>query len=84
MKQVLLGIAGGLFAGLATLGILFTGPLSPSNPKKLLSRRSRLHLEANRNRPPTETEVEVVEEPIRCSVSEFEDPKTSWVCRLRS
>jgi serine-type D-Ala-D-Ala carboxypeptidase/endopeptidase (penicillin-binding protein 4) len=74
MKQVLLGIAGGLFAGLATLGILFTGPLSPSSPEDIAQEPVEAALEVQPEPTPTESAtVEVVEEPIRCSVSEFED-----------
>lgn len=74
MKQVLLGIAGGLFAGLATLGILFTGPLSPSSPEDIAQEPVEAALEVQPEPTVTESELaEVVEEPIRCSVSEFED-----------
>ena len=76
MKQALLGIAGGLFAGLATLGILFTGPLSLSNENPVAEPSVEATLEAQPapTQTPTEPEeVEVVEEPIQCSVSEYED-----------
>ncbi len=76
MKQALLGVAGGLFAGLAALGILFTGPLSLSSEEPMPQETVAATIEAQ----PTPTEapleaepVEVVEEPIQCSVSEFED-----------
>jgi serine-type D-Ala-D-Ala carboxypeptidase/endopeptidase (penicillin-binding protein 4) len=74
MKQVLLGIAGGLFAGLATLGILFTGPLSPSSPEEVAQEPVEAALEMQPEPTVTESEsADVQDEPIRCSVSEFED-----------
>lgn len=76
MKQALLGIAGGLFAGLATLGILFTGPLSLSDDQPVAQPTVDVTIEAQTTptQAPSESEVvEVIEEPIQCSVSEYED-----------
>lgn len=76
MKQALLGIAGGLFAGLAALGILFTGPLSLSNEEPVAQPEAEVTQEASPSptTTPTESEVvEVVEEVVQCSVKEFEE-----------
>ena len=76
MKQALLGIAGGLFAGLAALGILFTGPLSLSSDEPVAQPEAEVTQEASLSpsTTPSESEVaEVVEEVIQCSVKELEE-----------
>lgn len=76
MKQALLGIAGGLFAGLAALGILFTGPLSLSNEEPVAQPEAEVTQEVSPSPSTTATEsevVEVVEEVVQCSVTEFEE-----------
>ena len=76
MKQALLGIAGGLFAGLAALGILFTGPLSLSNEEPVAQAEAEVTQEASPSPTTTATESEVVEadeEVVQCSVKEFEE-----------
>ncbi len=75
MKQALIGIAGGLFAGLAALGILFTGPLSLSNDEPAQP-EAEVTQEASPSptTSPSESEaVEVVEEVVQCSVKELEE-----------
>jgi serine-type D-Ala-D-Ala carboxypeptidase/endopeptidase (penicillin-binding protein 4) len=74
MKQALIGIAGGLFAGLVALGLLFSGPLGSGNEPVAQEPVSQ---------SPTATPVptqsatvsesaELAEEIIACSVSELE------------
>ena len=75
MKQALLGVAGGLFAGLAALGILFTGPLSLSEEEPIAEPEASITQEATATptQAPAEPEVvETVEELVQCSVTELE------------
>ena len=86
MKQVLLGVAGGLFAGLATLGILFTGPLSPTTQDNLAQQPIEASLDEQPEPTETPTEepaVEVTEEPIRCTVNEYEDSEDILVLQAQ-
>ena len=74
MKQALIGIAGGLFAGLVALGLLFSGPLGSGNEPVAQESVS----ESPTATPvPTQSETvsesaELAEEVIACSVSELE------------
>jgi D-alanyl-D-alanine carboxypeptidase/D-alanyl-D-alanine-endopeptidase (penicillin-binding protein 4) len=74
MKQALIGVAGGLFAGLVALGLLFTGPLGADNGPVAQEQASQTP-EVTAKPSPSETisePVEPVEEVIACSVSELE------------
>lgn len=76
MKQALLGVGGGLFAGLAVLGILFTGPLSLSDDQPVAQEVVEATLEPQPTEEPEPIETETQEpepEVIQCSVSEYED-----------
>ena len=78
MKQALLGVGGGLFAGLAVLGILFTGPLSLSEEQPLAQEVVEATVEPQPTSEPDTVETEAPEpepepEIIQCSVSEYED-----------
>jgi serine-type D-Ala-D-Ala carboxypeptidase/endopeptidase (penicillin-binding protein 4) len=75
MKQALLGVGGGLFAGLAVLGILFTGPLSLSDEQPVAQEVVEATLEPQPAQEPEPVETETSEpepEVIQCSVSEYE------------
>lgn len=71
MKQALIGVAGGLFAGLVALGLLFTGPLGASNDQVAQEQPTQTP-EVTVEPSPSETVSEPVEEVIACSVSELE------------
>jgi serine-type D-Ala-D-Ala carboxypeptidase/endopeptidase (penicillin-binding protein 4) len=71
MKQALIGVAGGLFAGLVALGLLFTGPLGASNDQVAQEQPTQTP-EVTVEPSPSETVSEPVEEIIACSVSELE------------
>lgn len=74
MKQALIGIAGGLFAGLVALGLMFSGPLSANNeqsPEVLIA--ETVTPEPTEPAPQeTEESVEPVAEEIRCTVEDLE------------
>lgn len=74
MKQALIGIAGGLFAGLVALGLMFSGPLSGNDeptPEVLIAETATP--EAKEPEPPeTKESAEPVVEEIRCTVAELE------------
>jgi serine-type D-Ala-D-Ala carboxypeptidase/endopeptidase (penicillin-binding protein 4) len=76
MKQALLGVAGGLFAGLATLGILFTGPLSLSRDEPVAQEVVEATIEPQPTPAQSEEVTEspaLVPEVVQCSVRELED-----------
>ena len=79
MKQILLGVAGGLVSGLLVLTFLFFGPLSPTpvpSASTSVSEQPLATLEAApeiTDEPSDQPTEEPTEEPIQCSVSEFED-----------
>lgn len=76
MKQALIGIAGGLFAGLVALGLMFSGPLSltgSDDTEELAAQTPEVSVAPAESIEPTETEsLEPEEEIIRCSVQELE------------
>jgi D-alanyl-D-alanine carboxypeptidase/D-alanyl-D-alanine-endopeptidase (penicillin-binding protein 4) len=74
MKQALIGIAGGLFAGLVALGLMFSGPLGSGNEPVAQEPVSQ---SPTATPVPTQSETvsesaELAEEIIACSVSELE------------
>jgi D-alanyl-D-alanine carboxypeptidase/D-alanyl-D-alanine-endopeptidase (penicillin-binding protein 4) len=76
MKQVLLGVGSGLFAGLAVLGILFTGPLSAPDEQPVAQEVVEATLEPQPTQEPEPLETETAEpEPqvVECSVKDYED-----------
>ena len=86
MKQALLGVGGGLFAGLAVLGILFTGPLSLSEEQPVAQEAVEATLEPQptSDSEPVETETQEPEpEIIQCSVSEYEDSEDILVLQAQ-
>jgi len=80
MKQILLGVAGGLVSGILVLTFLFFGPLAPQDQDVVSSPTETEQPAATLEAAPepteegtTEPSEEPTEEPVHCSVSEFED-----------
>lgn len=74
MKQALIGIAGGLFAGLVALGLMFSGPLSANNDpvaEESLSQAPDMAPETKEPESVPET-TPAAEEGVRCTVTELE------------
>lgn len=77
MKQILLGVAGGLISGLLILTFLFFGPLDPNTPETestpIATEQPAATLQAPEEPQPSETPIEEPEpEVIECSVTELE------------
>lgn len=77
MKQILLGVAGGLATGLLVLTILFFGPLAPEQnvaaDEPIITEQPQATLQPAPSETESAVEPESTEEPIRCSVTEYED-----------
>lgn len=77
MKQILLGVAGGLATGLLVLTVLFFGPLAPQQDvatgEPAVTEQPQATLEAASEETEPTAEPEPTEEPIQCSVAEYED-----------
>jgi len=76
MKQILLGVTGGLVSGLLILAVLFFGPLASDEPVAQPTPSETARPEATLEAAPEPTEeptVEPTEEPVQCSVAEYED-----------
>lgn len=77
MKQILLGVAGGLVSGLLILTFLFFGPLSPNNSEPestpIATEQPAATLQVPDEQQPSETPTAEPEpEVIECSVTELE------------
>lgn len=77
MKQILLGVAGGLATGLLVLTLLFVGPLAPVEDPPVAPQSETEKPAATLEAAPEATE-EAVEQPsepeqIQCSVAQLED-----------
>jgi D-alanyl-D-alanine carboxypeptidase/D-alanyl-D-alanine-endopeptidase (penicillin-binding protein 4) len=76
MKQIFLGVTGGLVSGLLILAVLFFGPLAPAEqvaePVETTTTQPPATLEPA-NEPTEEPSEEPTEEPVQCSVTEAED-----------
>lgn len=76
MKQIFLGVGGGLVSGLLILGLLFLGPLAPAPETPAASDTPSAQPEATLTttpEPTIEPTEEPTEEPVVCSVSELEE-----------
>ena len=76
MKQIFLGVTGGLVSGLLILAVLFFGPLAPAEqvaePVETATTQPPATLEPA-SEPTQEPTEEPTEEPVQCSVTEAED-----------